>query len=303
MLNTFGTVFVEGAKTLLPLFGTLFVLALLVPFLQVGPLLSGGPLTPKFSKLNPIAGLKRSLFSLRAYVELLKSAVKITVVAVIFWKAVSGDLRNVLMFSTQPPSIAAQHTVSIAGKALTRSAVFFLFIAALDALYQRWQYHKGLRMSKEEVKQEYKEQEGDPEHKAHRKRLHEEITSESMLNQARRANAVVTNPEHLACALRYDPDQEEAPRLLAKGKSFMAQRIREIAKEEDIPIVRDVSLAHALFALELDTQIPEELFDSVAEVLKWVEAVLKAEGAAPPWAKPARGPEDADGDASESEPA
>jgi flagellar biosynthetic protein FlhB len=102
MLNTFGTVFVEGAKTLLPLFGTLFVLALLVPFLQVGPLLSGGPLTPKFSKLNPIAGLKRSLFSLRAYVELLKSAVKITVVAVIFWKP-----------SRPPPTISSSGRASV----------------------------------------------------------------------------------------------------------------------------------------------------------------------------------------------
>jgi flagellar biosynthetic protein FlhB len=287
LLTMFGTAVLEGGKCLLPLFGTLFVLAVFIPHLQVGPLLSFGPITPKFSKLNPISGVKRMLFSLPAYVELLKSALKITVVAVIFWQVINGQIRNILMLSTQPPSVSAQEALSVGGRALTRTAIFFLFIAGLDAIYQRWQYRKGLRMTKEEVKQEYKEQEGDPEHKAHRKRLHEEISSESMLNQARRANAVVTNPEHLACAIRYDPDQEDAPRLLAKGKSFMAQRIREIAKEEDIQIVRDVSLAHALYALELDTQVPEELFDAVAEVLKWVEAVLKAQGETAPWNKPA----------------
>ena len=288
VLTVFGVAVMEGAKALVPLLGAMFLAALASSFFQVGPLLSFGPLMPKFSKLNPISGIKKTLFSLGAYIELLKAAVKITVVAVIFWKGISAELRNVLMLSTQSPTISALKTLSIAGTAMTRTIVFFIFVGALDFFYQRWQYHKNLRMSKEEIKQEYKESEGDPHAKAHRKRAHEEASSESMVNHARQADVMVTNPEHLACALRYDPNEEGAPRLLAKGRSFMADRLREIAKEEDIPIVRDISLAHALFALQLDTEIPEELFDAAAEVLKWVEAVLKAQGETAPWLEPPR---------------
>jgi flagellar biosynthesis protein FlhB len=276
----------DGFVALIPLLGVLLALAVVVPYFQVGPLLAFGPLMPKFSKLNPVSGIKKAMFSMQAYIELLKAAVKVIVVAVIFWIGVKAEMRNVLMLSTQAPSVAGQETMAIAGKALTRTIMFFIAIGALDFLYQRWNYHKGLRMSKEEIKQEYKEQEGDPHHKSHRKQLHEELASESMVQHARKADAMVTNPTHLACALRYDPDSEDAPRLLAKGKGYLADRLREIAKEEDIPIVRDVSLAHALFALETDAQIPEELFDAAAEVLKWVETVLKAEGAVPRWLQP-----------------
>jgi flagellar biosynthetic protein FlhB len=285
LASTFGSAALLAAATLIPLLGTVFVLALAVSFLQVGALLTFDPLMPKFTKLNPLSGIKRMVFSMPAYIEVLKSALKILIVAFIFWQVVSGDLRNLLMMSTQPPEVIARNGLAVGGRALTRTAIFFLFIAGLDFMYQRWQYKKGLRMSKEEIKQEYKEQEGDPHTRSHRKQLQEEMASESMLNHARKADVMVTNPTHLACALRYDPDEEEAPRLLAKGRNFMAQRLREIAKEEDIPIVRDVSLAHALYALELETQVPEELFDAVAEVLKWVEAVLKSQGETAPWVR------------------
>src|SRR5207245_6196498 len=103
--------------------------------------------------------------------------------------------------------------------------------------------------------------EGSPEAKSHRKHMHQELAMQSMLNKVRKANVIVTNPDHIACALRYDPDSEDAPRLLGKGTGYLAEKIKEIAKEEDIPVVRDISLAHALYEMELDTQVPEELFD------------------------------------------
>ncbi|HYE21120.1 MAG TPA: EscU/YscU/HrcU family type III secretion system export apparatus switch protein [Tepidisphaeraceae bacterium] len=292
MLTHFGAAALEGFKALIPLLGVLLALAVLIPFFQVGPLLSFGPLAPKLSKLNPISGIKKTMFSMQAYIELIKAALKVTVVAVIFWIGIKAELRNVLMLGTQAPEVAGHTTMAIAGKALTRTILFFIAIGILDFMYQRWQFHKGMRMSKEEIKQEYKEQEGDPHHKSHRKQLHEELASESMLNHARKADAIVTNPTHLACALRYDPKEEDAPRLLAKGKGWIAERLREIAKEEDIPIVRDVSLARALFTMELEEEVPEELFDAVAEVLKWVETVLKAEGALPRWLQPREEGED-----------
>ncbi len=286
LLTLFGTAVLEGAKSLVPLLGVVFLASLVMPFLQVGPLLSFSPLMPKFSKLDPIKGIKNKLFSLNAYIELLKTTVKLIVIAVIFWKTIMADMRNVLLLSTQEPTISAGVALSIGGHALTRTVVVFFAFGALDYMYQRWQYHKNMRMSKEEIKQEYKESEGDPHHKAHRKRAHEELSSESMMEHARKADVMVTNPEHLACALRYDPNEEGAPRLLAKGRDYVAARLREIAREEDIPITRDISLAHALYALELDREIPEELFDAAAEVLKWVEAVLKAEGEVAPWLLP-----------------
>ena len=109
---------------------------------------------------------------------------------------------------------------------------------------------------------------------------------QSTLQKVRKANVIVTNPDHIACALRYDPESEDAPRLLGKGTGYLAEKIKEIAREEDIPIVRDVSLAHALYTMEEDQQIPEELFDAVAEVLKWVEAVMRAQGETALWLAP-----------------
>jgi flagellar biosynthetic protein FlhB len=174
----------------------------------------------------------------------------------------------------------------IAGKAVTRAVLFYLAIGVLDFMYQRWQHARKLRMTREQVKQEHKEQEGSPEAKGQRKHLHQELAMQSMLNKVRKANVIVTNPDHIACALRYDPESEDSPRLLGKGTGYLAEKIKEIAKEEDIPIVRDISLAHALYTMEEDQQIPEELFDAVAEVLKWVEMVMRAQGQTAQWLVP-----------------
>jgi flagellar biosynthetic protein FlhB len=148
-------------------------------------------------------------------------------------------------------------------------------------------------MTREQVKQEHKEQEGNPEAKHQRKHLHQELATQSMLHKARKANVIVTNPDHIACALRYDPESEDAPRLLGKGTGYLAEKLKEIAREEDIPVVRDVTLAHALYEMEEDQQIPEELFDAVAEVLKWVELVMRSQGQVPAWLTP---PAPKDGD-------
>jgi len=224
--------------------------------------------------------------SMSSYVELGKSALKLGVVAAIFWQVISSEMRNLVMLSTETPRTIAFHAMRIAGKGLTRSILFFLFLGVLDVFYQWWNYRRKMRTTREQLKQEYKEQEGDPHHKAHRKRLHEEIGRQSMLNRVRKADVIVTNPDHIACALRYDPDSEDAPRLLGKGTGYLAEKIKEIAREEDIPVVRDISLAHALYQMEEEDQIPEELFDAVAEVLKWVETVLRAQGEIPAWLAP-----------------
>jgi flagellar biosynthetic protein FlhB len=261
----------------------MFAVALVIPFAQVGPLLSFQTLQPKLSKFNPANGFKRMFFSIQAYVELLKSALKVIVVGIIVYQTIKGELPTILRLAGQDPEFIARQVLRIGGKALTRAALFYLGVAVLDFFYQRWQYGKNLMMTREQVKQEYKEQEGNPEAKSHRKQLHQEILTQSMLHKVRKASVVVTNPDHIACALRYDPNEEDAPRLLGKGMGYLAEKIKEIAREEDIPILRDVTLAHALHKLEEDDQVPEELFDAVAEVLKWVEIVMKAQGETPPW--------------------
>jgi flagellar biosynthetic protein FlhB len=287
LLSALGAFATRGALSLLPLLATIFAAGVFIPFIQVGPLLVLDPMTPKLDKFNPATGLKRMFFSMSSYVELGKSALKIAVVATIFWQVISGEMRNIMLLSTQPPRVIGMQAMRIAGRGLTRAILFFLFLAVLDFFYQRWNFKKKMRTTREQLKQEHKEQEGDPHHKAHRKRLHEEIGRQSMLNRVRKADVIVTNPDHIACALRYDPDSEDSPRLLGKGTGYLAEKIKEIAKEEDIPVVRDISLAHALYQMEEEDQIPEEMFDAVAEVLKWVETVLRAQGEIPAWLAPA----------------
>lgn len=286
ILSVLGQAALQAGVVLLPLMAAIFAVAAFVPFLQVGALMTLDPLKPKLTKFNPATGIKRMFFSVQAYVELLKSAAKIIVVGFIFYQVIRGELPTILRLGTQPPEVIARQALRIAGKGLTRAVLFYMGIAVLDFFYQRWQHGKNLRMTREQVKQEYKEQEGNPESKSHRKQLHQEILTQSMLHKARKANVIVTNPDHIACALRYDPGSEDSPRLLGKGTGYLAEKLKEIAREEDIPVVRDISLAHALYELEEEDQIPEELFDAVAEVLKWVEVVLRARGEVPVWLEP-----------------
>jgi flagellar biosynthetic protein FlhB len=286
LLSVLGQGVLTAALALIPLFAAIFAVALFIPFIQVGALFTLETLQPKFTKFNPINGFKRMFFSIQAYVELAKSTAKVLIVGYLFYQVIKGEMPAILRLSGQPPQVVAREALRIGGKGMTRAVLFYMGIAVLDFFYQRWQHAKNLRMSREQVKQEYKEQEGNPEAKSHRKHLHQEILTQSMLHKARKASVIVTNPDHIACALRYDPDNEDAPRLLGKGTGYLAEKLKEIAREEDIPIVRDITLAHALYKMEEDDQIPEELFDAVAEVLKWVEVVLRAQGDVPLWLQP-----------------
>jgi flagellar biosynthetic protein FlhB len=259
-----------GAIALVLLAG--FAAALLLPLAQVGPLFSAEPLKPKLSKLNPISGLKRMFFSLPTYVELLKSVFKILVASLLCWQVVEAAFRDVALSSRQTPLGIALLTGRILGDCLFRVILFFVGISVLDVLYQRWQFRKNQRMTKDEIKREYKEQEGDPTHKAARRRMHEEISTGAMLNRVRDADVIVTNPDHLAAALRFDPNEED-----------IAEKIKQIAKEQGIPVVRNISLARALHELEEDDLIPEDLYDAVSELLRWVELVARSKGQLPRW--------------------
>ncbi|MEM9419477.1 MAG: EscU/YscU/HrcU family type III secretion system export apparatus switch protein [Planctomycetota bacterium] len=273
----------ESVVMLLPVFLALMVAAAAGAFFQIGALLTFKSMQPKLEKLNPLSGFKKIFASKKTYVELLKSTLKVVVVGLLAWGVIEASLGAIVALPGGGPDAAMVLTGDLMRRVAGQVLLFMAGLAVLDLFYQRWDFAQNQKMTKEEVRREFKDQEGDPQHKAERQRVHEEINTNIMLEQVRQADVVVVNPTHLACALRYDPDEESAPRLVAKGAGHLAARIREIAKEEDIPILRDVSLARALHTLQIDEQIDEDLYDAVAEVLRWVEKVAASRGELPGW--------------------
>jgi flagellar biosynthetic protein FlhB len=241
----------------------------LTEFLQVGALFTMDTLIPKLDKLNPLAGLKQ-IFSKKTVVELIKNLAKISIAAYVVYGVVRDAMGMVVQTARQDvPGIMA-----IMGELVYRVAarvgLVFLLFSIFDIWWQRKSYMKDMMMSKDEVKKEYKESEGDPHHKAHRKQMHQEIMEGAQMESVKSADVIVTNPDHVAVALKYDREKDAAPRVLAKGLDFKAERIKEIARQADVPLLRNVPLAHALLRVEIGQDIPEEMYDAVAEVLNFV---------------------------------
>jgi flagellar biosynthetic protein FlhB len=237
---------------------------------QIGVEFHAGPLSPKFSKLNPVAGLKR-IVSLRGLVELAKSLLKISFVAVIAGSVVSGYL-------TEFPSLVRWEigsiwafTVAAAVKIVFYVGLALAVLAALDYLYQNWQYERSLKMTKQEVKDERKQTEGDPQVKARIRSLQRQTAYQRMMAEVPKADVVITNPTHLAVALRFNAEKMVAPRVVAKGADHIAERIREVAREYGVPLVENKPLAQALFKMaDVGDYVPVDLYRAVAEVLAYV---------------------------------
>ncbi|MCK6476025.1 MAG: EscU/YscU/HrcU family type III secretion system export apparatus switch protein [Phycisphaerales bacterium] len=264
---------------------TIVVSAFTSSFLQVGPLLTPEPLSPKFESINPVKGLKRLFFSKRAAVELLKNLLKFTITGLVagsmIWGA-RGPLANLPLLE---PAAAASWIFHFASDLAWAIIGVFIILSIADVLYQRWQHHKDLMMSYEEAKREYKQEEGDPEHKARRKMMHEEVLFGMMLKEVGSADVVITNPQHVACALRWDGGVGTAPRLVAKGVGHYAQRIKDAAARANVPVRRQESLARALVRLEINTEIPPDLYEAVAVILEWAQEELQNAGRTPGWVK------------------
>jgi flagellar biosynthesis protein FlhB len=260
-----------------PLLAALAVAGAAANFIQVKALFAPEVIKPKFSKLDPIKGFKNIFFSSRTYIELVKNLVKFGVVFWVLYSAIRASLPNIVptagMRLDQTAAIAARLMSSI----LLRVGVVFVLLGAADYLIQKKLYLKNMMMSKEDVKQEYKEQEGDPHVKHMRKHLFQQMMNESVAHNVPKATVVVANPTHLAVALRYDEARMQAPRVTAKGQDSMALRIIDIAEQHKVPIVRNIGLAHSLFDLEIGLDIPEDLYEAVAEVLNFVHQLAAAE--------------------------
>ncbi len=259
-----------GLDVIGPLFFMLLIAALGGPVLLGGWLLSAKSMAPKFERMNPLAGLKR-MFSLKALVELLKALAKFLVVLVTALLVLNLFQDQMLTLDRQPLPDAIEHSGYILGMALVFLACSLILIAAVDIPFQLWDNKQKLKMTKQEVKDEYKDSEGKPEVKSRIRQLQREMAERRMMGEVPKADVVITNPTHYAVALKYDPIKSGAPIVIAKGADFTALRIREVAAEHEIIVLESPPLARAVFySTELDQQIPSGLYLAVAQVLAYV---------------------------------
>ncbi len=253
-----------------PLLAALVIAAAAANFVQVKALFAPEVVKPKFDKLNPVNGFKNTFFSSKTYIELAKNLIKFTVILWVLYSAIRNSLPEIIPTA----GMRLDDTAGVAGRLMSsmllKVGVVFVILGAADFLIQKKLYMKDMMMSKEDIKQEFKEQEGDPHVKHQRRHLFEQMMHESVAHNVPRATVVVANPTHLAIALRYDEKNMPAPQVTAKGQDSMALKIIEIAKENEIPVIRNVGLAHSLFDLEIGHDIPEDLYEAVAEVLNFV---------------------------------
>jgi len=264
-----------------PLLGALFVTSAAMTFLQVKSLFSLEVIKPKPEKLNPIKGFQNLFFKARTYLELLKTLVKFAVIFSVAYMVFMGSIRDIILTARGDPLTAGRLASTVMFKLLFRASLIFLVLGAADFLLQKRMHLKSLKMSKYEVQKEYKEDEGDPHIKHLRKQLHEELLANTVMNKVPRADAVVVNPTHIAVAIEYDEAAMNAPIVSAKGKMLLAERIIALAREHHIPIVRQIPLAHSLYEVNVGSEIPEDLYAAVAEVLNWVYTLAQEEQGEP----------------------
>ncbi len=244
--------------------------ALVVTTAQVGIELTPKPLIPKMDRFNPISGLKKVL-SLRSLVELLKGLLKASLFAAVIYFAMKKDMPELVAAIRLPLEDGVAQLFSRLLGLSFRLAFLLLVLALFDYGYQKWEFEKSIRMSKQELKEEYKQMEGDPQIKSKIRQKQRELARSRMMSSVPKADVVITNPTHLAVALEYDRDIMEAPVLVAKGEGFVARRIREIAEENGVPVVENRTLARGLYdSMEIGDEIPEHLYKAVAEVLAFI---------------------------------
>jgi len=254
----------------LPFLLGLVLVGLAVGFAQVGWHLTLKPLTPSLGALNPVEGFKKKL-SGNAIVELVKALLKVGLIGSVAYLTVSGSVEKIFSLVMADPNVAVKSLKGVLLKLGFRVGLAMLLLAAADYLFQRWQFEKRIRMTKAEVKEEQKQMEGDTLVKGRIRTLQRQILRRRMMQKVPEADVVITNPVHLAVALQYLPDQMNAPRVVAKGARLLAEKIKEIAAEHNVPIVENKPLARALYkGIEIGQEVPAELYGAVAEVLAYV---------------------------------
>jgi flagellar biosynthetic protein FlhB len=252
------------------LLGLLLVAAILAPLSIGGWTFSSEALVPNFSRLNPIAGLGR-VFSLRGVIELAKALARVLLVALVAIIVLRRQFHSYSALGVEPTTVAISHALTLCGIALIALAGALGVIALIDVPLALWQFHKSMRMSRQEIREENKESDGSPEVKSRLKRMQQAMARKRMMQEVPKADVVITNPTHYAVALRYDETRMRAPVVIAKGQDLIALRIRELAIEYKIAIVEAPPLARALHThCDLGEPIPTRLYAAVAKVLTYV---------------------------------
>lgn len=257
----------------LPVVGMVAMLGSLISFLLVGPTFAPEVFKPNFKKFNPVENLKQK-FKMKTVVELIKSVLKIIGAAVIIFYAVKNEIGDLIHAVAIPVSASAVVFQKIMMKVILWTGIYFILIAVGDLIYQRFTFAKEMRMEKFELKQEYKDTDGNPEIKNKRRQLAQEIAYDEGTGQIRRAKAIVTNPKDIAVAIGYEPEKYAAPWIIAMGTENRAVAIITMGERWNIPIMRNVPLAHQLLDEgKINQFIPESTYDAVGEVLLYIEAL------------------------------
>jgi len=276
-----GEAFTLGIKVLLPVLVIMVAASIFISVVQTGFIFTTKVLEAKGNRMDPTEGLKR-LFSLNGLVELLKGVIRLGAIFLIIYYTVRANMETLLsMTLLDIPSMLTQAGYFII-ILMSRILSALLVLSIADMIYQRYQHHKKLRMTKQEVKDEQKQMEGDPQVKSQRKKQASLLSRKRRLDHAvLGSDVVVTNPTHYAVALKYDPDTDDAPILKAKGMRNRALKIREFANEYDIPIIENPPVARALYAsADEEQQVPSELYEAVAEILAYVYKLKQQNSAA-----------------------
>ena len=253
-----------------PVLITLLIAALVGPISLGGWLFAAGSLAPKFSRMNPAAGIKR-MFSAKALVELLKALAKFFIILIVALLVLKSDIDDLLRIAHEPLELAVIHSLQVVGWSALWMACGLILIAAVDVPVQLWESHQKLLMTKQEVRDEHKDQEGRPEVKQRIRQVQREMSQRRMMAAIPDADVIITNPTHYAVALTYDPEKGGAPMLLAKGSDFLALKIREIGDKHNILLLESPALARSIYySTELEQEIPAGLYLAVAQVLAYV---------------------------------
>jgi len=236
---------------------------------QFGILFTTTPIEPKFDHLNPASGFKR-IFSLRTAVDMTKAVFKVALVTWVAWSVISASFQDMLLQSVRPVNVSVAAAGAMAFSLGIKVVLALLAMAILDYMYQRWEYDRSLKMTRQEVRDEYRQLEGDPLVKARIRQLQREASRRRMITEIPKADVVITNPMHLAVVIKYDPGKSRAPQVIAKGARLLAERIKEVARSSRVPIYEDPPLAQALFSVPVGGELPGALYHGVAQVLAFV---------------------------------
>ncbi|MBF0118083.1 MAG: flagellar biosynthesis protein FlhB [Desulfobacterales bacterium] len=269
-INFLSENFIHFLLILLPIFGVVFVTAFLLEIMQVGFEPSFELMMPKLEKLNFIKGFGR-LLNVKSIVELAKSIIKMSIIAIMTYSAIVGELKKIFMLHDGSVSYILLYMFKVSFKIVIWVALAMVVVAILDYAYQKFQFNKEMKMSKQEVKDEFKQTEGDPLIKSKIRSMQMETAKKRMMQEVPKADVVVTNPTHLAIAIKYDPVKMKAPKVLAKGAGLIAEKIKEIAKKHNIPVIENKELAQKLYkVVDIDQEVPGEFYVAIAQLLAYV---------------------------------